>query len=321
VKEGSKPDPYGILSVGKTQHESATIEKTADPVFEETMHFLVRNPLTDTLLVKLMDRKTSLELGAFKQPLDAIYGRPEMRLRKQNFTLNTKSDAKVVMTLELKVLKLGAPAQGEMLTMDMDADTDTEEPSHVNQGGPSTSSQGQNGTKDPVKEPSNIIDDATAGSGVIEEPLIKSKEESQPLLSAMPKSGSISSSTAAEEDKSMKIRLTIRYSQTSQQLVVVVHSVANLPIEGDELPDPYVKLYVLPERNKKHKTEAQKDQCNPLYDEKFEFPIIDLRNKTLEVTVCDKKFIRRAPKLGEVLVALDDFQGGNTVTNWYPLIP
>ncbi len=110
------------------------------------------------------------------------------------------------------------------------------------------------------------------------------------------------------------------FSQTTHQLIVVIHSVANLPIEREELPDPYVKLYVLPERNKKHKTEAQKDQCNPLYDERFEFPIIDLRGKTLEVTVCDKKYIRSSPKMGEVLVALDDFNTGNSVTNWYPLI-
>jgi len=119
----------------------------------------------------------------------------------------------------------------------------------------------------------------------------------------------------------MKIRMTIRYSQTSQQLVVVVHSAANLPIRGAELPDPYVKLYILPERNKKHKTEAQKDQCNPLYDDRFEFPLIDLRGKILEVTVCDKKFIKSSPKLGEVLVALDDFQMGNAVTTWYGLTP
>jgi len=102
--------------------------------------------------------------------------------------------------------------------------------------------------------------------------------------------------------------------------VVVVHSVTNLPIEASgELPDPYVKLYVLPERNKKHKTEAQKDNCNPLYDERFEFAIIDLRGKSLELTVCDKKFIRSSPIFGKVQIALDEFQMGSTVTTWYPL--
>jgi hypothetical protein len=296
------------------------------------MHFLVRNPLTDTLLVKLMDRKTSLELGAFKQPLDAIYGRPEMRLRKQNFTLNTKSDAKVVLTLEIKVLKLGAPAQGEMLSME---DTDTDEPTHdTHNKDPAPSSSAQNhDSKQPIKEDSSaklpstnnvgetssLRDNGSIGRGSsVEEPLVKARADSQPLLSAIPKS---STSSSLEEDKTLKIRMTVRYSQTGQQLVVVIHSVANLPIEeGGELPDPYVKLYVLPERNKKHKTEAQKDQCNPLYDERFEFPIIDLRNKTLEITVCDKKW-RKSPKLGEVLVALDDFQTGNAVTKWYPLNP
>jgi len=108
-------------------------------------------------------------------------------------------------------------------------------------------------------------------------------------------------------------------SQTTQQLVVVVHSVTNLPIEDEELPDPYVKMYILPERNKKQKTDAQKDQCNPLFDERFDFPVIDVRGKTLEVTICNKKFIRSSTRLGEALIPLDDFQSGNTVTSWYDL--
>jgi Ca2+-dependent lipid-binding protein len=100
----------------------------------------------------------------------------------------------------------------------------------------------------------------------------------------------------------------------------VVHSLSHLPIEKEELPDPYVKLYVLPEKSKKHKTEAQKDQTDPTYDERFDFPLLDLRGKTLWIQVCDKKFIRRSSHLGQAFVPLDDFQTGNAITSWYPLV-
>lgn len=296
-----------------------------DPVFEETMHFLVRNPLTDTLLVKIMDKKTNTELGSFKQCLDAVYGRPEMKMRKQNFTLNTKSEAKVNMSMSIQVLKLGAAALGEKLSMEED-ETDDELQQQPRPGSSSSEAttanverSNSNISSSDQNNKTMINDDVSEGSGYSggesRESFIR-KDEGKPLLAAS------RSLDKPEDDKGMKVRLTIRYSQTSQQLVVVVHSVTNVPIEtSGELPDPYVKLYVLPERNKKHKTEAQKDNCNPLYDERFEFPIIDLRGKTLEVTVCDKKFIRSSPKFGDVLIPLEEFQLGTAVTNWYPLTP
>jgi len=328
VREGSKPTPYVILSVGKVQYESSEKDKTSDPVYEETFHFLVRNPLTDTLLVKVVDKKTGADLGALKQSLDLVYHRPEMKMEKQNFGLNTKSEAKIALKMDIAVLKLG-PAKGH----GDDEDDAVASGSGVHPVEPAGSSSGGGGgsvsrvhsstVPEPTpsngnERPSSLVIEAgsTAGDEVIGlevgEPESIRREESAPLLSSAPKT---------DEPTDMKVRLTIRYSQNTHQLVVVVHSVSNLPIEKEELPDPYVKLYVLPDKTKKHKTEAKKDNCNPLYDERFEFPVIDLRGKTLHVQVCDKKYIRSSPRLGEVYVALDDFQLGNVVTSWYPLTP
>lgn len=81
-----------------------------------------------------------------------------------------------------------------------------------------------------------------------------------------------------------------------------------MPKEEDgELPDPYVKLYLLPDRSKdsKRKTDVIKDDCNPKYDERFEYPIPpnELTQRTLEVSVINKKgllFLQRSPKMGQV---------------------
>ena len=45
----------------------------------------------------------------------------------------------------------------------------------------------------------------------------------------------------------------------------------------------------------------------------------EISNFVYDFQVCDKKFIRSSPKLGEVYVALEEFQMGNALTNWYPL--
>jgi len=128
LREGvSKPDPYAILSIGKAQQETTVMEKTADPVFEQTFCFLVSNPLTDTLLVRLMDKKSGCELAVFRQPLEAVFTRPEMRMPKQNFTLNTKEETKLKMSMEFKVLKVGGEPAKENLSMD----PEPEEPATV----------------------------------------------------------------------------------------------------------------------------------------------------------------------------------------------
>ena len=58
--------------------------------------------------------------------------------------------------------------------------------------------------------------------------------------------------------------------------MVTIHQAVELP--GSDLPDPpdpYVKMYLLPERKSKtkRKTEVVKDSTNPTYDERFEYDI------------------------------------------------
>lgn len=59
------------------------------------------------------------------------------------------------------------------------------------------------------------------------------------------------------------------------------------------VPDPYVKLYLLPGRSKetKRKTIIVKDSCNPVYDATFEYIIsmAELNSTELEVTVATQK--------------------------------
>ena len=59
------------------------------------------------------------------------------------------------------------------------------------------------------------------------------------------------------------------------------------------IPDPYVKLYLLPGRSKesKRKTAVVKDNVNPSYDATFEYLIsaAELHGTELEVTVATQK--------------------------------
>lgn len=110
-----------------------------------------------------------------------------------------------------------------------------------------------------------------------------------------------------------KVQLTIRYSNARSSLVVIVHRASNLPMEDEyEEPDPYIKLYLLPDRKEssKKKTRSYKDERNPVYDETFEFDVTpnEIHHRTLEVSVCSKKkafqIISKTPVLGVVSKAI-----------------
>lgn len=91
-----------------------------------------------------------------------------------------------------------------------------------------------------------------------------------------------------------RIQLSVHFVAARQKLFVTVHKIMNIPLKDpSNIPDPYVKLYLLPGRSKesKRKTLVIKDNCNPVYDANFEYLIslAELMQSELEVTVCTQK--------------------------------
>lgn len=80
--------------------------------------------------------------------------------------------------------------------------------------------------------------------------------------------------------------------------------------DPSSIPDPYVKLYLLPGRSKesKRKTIVVKDNCNPVYDSTYEYIIsaAELLTTELEVTVCTQKgFLSGgSPVIGMVIIVI-----------------
>jgi len=71
-----------------------------------------------------------------------------------------------------------------------------------------------------------------------------------------------------------KIRLNLLYDDNREELKVFVHEAAGLP-GGDQPdpPDPQVKVYLMPGKKKKKKSEVVKDSVEPRFNEEFDFSI------------------------------------------------
>ena len=79
----SAPDPYVVVTVGNRSDQTSVRMRTTDPVYEQAFTFLVCNPESDDLYYKVMDQKTSQELGMKKITLVSLLTVPNMEISQQ----------------------------------------------------------------------------------------------------------------------------------------------------------------------------------------------------------------------------------------------
>ncbi|NWZ77664.1 ESYT3 protein, partial [Poecile atricapillus] len=107
-----------------------------------------------------------------------------------------------------------------------------------------------------------------------------------------------------------EIQLTVRYASIRQSLVVLVNGCRNLVPSSNRGVDPYVRIYLLPDRRwiSRKKTSVKKKTLNPQYDEKFEFfeSLENVKKRTLDIAVKNSRpFMSQERKeLGKVRIDL-----------------
>lgn len=122
-----------------------------------------------------------------------------------------------------------------------------------------------------------------------------------------------------------EIQLTVRYASIRQSLVVLVNGCRNLVPSSNRGVDPYVRIYLLPDRRwaSRKKTSVKKKTLNPQYDEKFEFfeSLEDVKKRTLDIAVKNSRpFISQERKeLGKVRIDLSQEDLIKGFAQWYEL--
>ncbi|KAH8406683.1 hypothetical protein KR222_003005, partial [Zaprionus bogoriensis] len=313
ARANSKPDPYLVCSVNKQKYQTAMILRDDSPVWEQGFTFLVTNPDNESMQIKIYDQKTGNDIGQYTYSLSTLLKQFNMETIQQPFQLQKSGpESKLYMSLSLRILKAG----------DIVKESDT-----LEQLAALTRSSSVK-TPDALVVPSSASKEAINKRLSAESPI--SEEELSTALSSIPASASLekpisevvsqvlthrvpeTTSTAGEHGLG-RIQLTITYSAQRQKLDVTIHKIMNIPLrDPSNIPDPYVKLYLLPGRSKesKRKTNICKDNCNPVYDASFEYliSIAELRHTELEVTVCTQKgFLSSgSPIIGMLKIPLDD---------------
>uniref|UniRef100_W5JZI3 Synaptotagmin n=1 Tax=Astyanax mexicanus TaxID=7994 RepID=W5JZI3_ASTMX len=111
-----------------------------------------------------------------------------------------------------------------------------------------------------------------------------------------------------EEEKLGKLQYSLDYDFQDNKLTVGILQCADLiSMDSGGTSDPYVKVFLLPDKKKKYDTKVHKKTLNPVFNETFVFkiPYQELGGKTLVMSVYDYDRFSKHDIIGEVKLPMN----------------
>ncbi|XP_068603455.1 synaptotagmin-like protein 1 [Brachionichthys hirsutus] len=122
-----------------------------------------------------------------------------------------------------------------------------------------------------------------------------------------------------------RVQFLLVYDIHTEELCVKVFCCEDLAPARKNQSDPYVKVYLLPDksRHSKKKTSVRKKTLNPVYNQTLTYKVRigELRSRTLNLSVWHSEPLRRNVFLGEVEVSLGLWEWTRTQPLWQDLQP
>lgn len=152
------------------------------------------------------------------------------------------------------------------------------------------------------------------------------KEKVQPDMEELTENaeeGGDEAESKHSEVKLGKLQFKLEYDFNSNSLSVTVIQAEELPaLDMGGTSDPYVKVYLLPDKKKKFETKVHRKTLNPVFNETFVFkqvPYADAMNKTLVFAIFDFDRFSKHDQIGEVKVPLCQVDLAQTIEEWREL--
>uniref|UniRef100_A0A8C2L5C3 Extended synaptotagmin-like protein 2b n=1 Tax=Cyprinus carpio TaxID=7962 RepID=A0A8C2L5C3_CYPCA len=298
--------------------------KTSDPLWEEAFHFLIKNPHTQELEIEVKDSKHKCSLGCMRVALGSLLKEADMTLNQQfplqnsgpNSTLKLKMALRVGVTCVRHVVHVTSSQPSSVRvrrtsqnntcmspqpqTATSTSNSKVIQPSHNPSCtlAPDTPQEKRGLDGSPVR-----IAEAGRSVSSLEISSLHKNQFHRDSMSSLASDISLPSATLELQQRLQKlqngsglskyplgeVQLTIRHSSQRNKLIVVVHACRNLIALTKDGLDPYIRLYLLPDKSRsgRRKTSTLKKTLNPTYDQFFEFSvsIVELHRRTLDVAV------------------------------------
>uniref|UniRef100_A0A667Y3B7 Extended synaptotagmin 2 n=1 Tax=Myripristis murdjan TaxID=586833 RepID=A0A667Y3B7_9TELE len=290
--------------------------KTSEPLWEEAFSFLVHNPRRQELELEVKDDKHKCTLGNLAVPLSGLLVEEDMTLT-QSFSLkNSGPSSTIKLRMALRIMCL--EKQG---TSDQPSSVQVRKASVAQPVSAPSQKRSVSESPLPPPTPPPPIDASTFtlqhrdGEPYSASPIRSTSNlstcmstsqkhlphnESTPSLASdislpfatlelQQRLRQLQNGSAPSQYPLGEIQLTVRHSSQRNKLIVVVHACRNLIAFTKDGSDPFIRLYLLPDKSRtgRRKTSTMKRTLNPVYDQTFEFSvsIVELHRRTLDVAV------------------------------------
>ncbi|XP_048196512.1 extended synaptotagmin-2 isoform X1 [Perognathus longimembris pacificus] len=359
-KINSNPNPLVQMSVGHKAQESKIRYKTNEPVWEENFTFFVHNPKRQDLEVEVKDEQHQCSLGNLRVPLSQLLTSDDMTINQRFQLSNSGPNSTLKMKIALRVLYLekqerppdyqhsaqvkrpSVSKEGRKIPVksQISASGSSTGGSNVAPPTPVIGSLDEPRVEEEAQPPEAILprqgDLGRSSSSLLASPSHVSAKEPTPSIASdisLPiatqelrqRLRQLENGTTLGQSPLGQIQLTIRHSSQRNKLIVVVHACRNLIAFSEDGSDPYVRMYLLPDKRRsgRRKTHVSKKTLNPVFDQSFDFSVSlpEVQRRTLDVAVKNSGGFLSKDKglLGKVLVALASEELAKGWTQWYDL--
>ncbi|GAA6229934.1 synaptotagmin-like protein 1 isoform X1 [Lates japonicus] len=260
---------------------------------------------------------TELFNGEMEEPTNNNNTSPEAerRLKDGKYEENDGSSGSLTPTPTPRTKR--PVAQGLQHTSSSSSSKDCERRSNGHSEEPEDDFDGHNGDTDSLS------------SSLTEPASLKTSSSTSSLHSGYTLSGSMMSLFSSGDFGLVEVRGRIQFSLVyetqKEELLVKVYRCEDIASARKNRSDPYVKTYLLPDKSShsKKKTSVKKKTLNPIYDQtlRYKVRIGELRSRTLNLSVWHAEPLGRNVFLGEVEVALGQWDWTCNQPLWQDLQP
>eukprot|EP00066_Takifugu_rubripes_P004630 XP_003968115.2 PREDICTED: extended synaptotagmin-2 [Takifugu rubripes] len=350
-KSSSEPNPFVQLTVGHKTLDSKIRFKSKDPLWEDCFSFLVHNPRRQELEVEVKDDKHKCTLGNLTVPLGILLEEEDMTLT-QGFPLKNSGPSSIIkLKMALRILSLEKQVSSDQPSSVQVRKSSLAQPPPTAAASPRRSvsdsplppptpppptdlsaptrpqKEGEPYSASPRRSTSSLSSYMSSSQKHL------SHKESTPslvsdislpfaTLELQQRLRQLQNGSAPGQFPLGEVQLTVRHSPQRNKLIVVVHACRNLIAFTKDGSDPFIRLYLLPDKSRtgKRKTTTVKRTLNPIYDQTFEFSVsvVELHRRTLDVAVKNGGGLLSKHKglLGKVLVDLSSEDISKGWTQW-----
>ncbi|XP_042366240.1 extended synaptotagmin-2 [Plectropomus leopardus] len=351
-KSSSEPSPYVQLTVGHKTLESKIRHKSKEPLWEDCFSFFVHNPRRQELELEVKDDKNKCTLGNLTVPLSSLLEEEDMTLTQCFPLRNSGPSSTIKLKMALRILSLEKQVSSDQPSSVQVRKSSVPQPTPAPIQRRSVSDSplppptppppidastltlqqrdGEPYSASPLRSLSNL------STGMSSSQKYLPHKESTPSLASdislpfatlelQQRLRQLQNGSAPSQYPLGEVQLTVRHSSQRNKLIVVVHACRNLIAFTKDGSDPFIRLYLLPDKSRtgRRKTSTMKRTLNPVYDQTFEFSVsmVELHRRTLDVAVKNGGSLLSKHKglLGKVLVDLSGEDISKGWTQWYDL--